>query len=110
MGKIDAGNSPAPRRYCTGKDGISGCAAIGAEGTETEAAVMDRVIEIPSEPVIASSTTSNDTTRPAAAEPRTPAPASLVAGTHVDKKAGTSPPRNKRLHATGTTPTIDGDP
>ena len=48
--------------YCTGKEGVPGCGGIGGEGSATEASAQDHVIEIPSEPVIAKVTTSNECT------------------------------------------------
>ena len=57
---ITANGCPNHYSVCTGKDGPPGCSAIGAEGTDTEAAEQDHVIDIPAYPVIASSTTDNE--------------------------------------------------
>jgi hypothetical protein len=42
---------------CTGKDGVTGCGGVGQEGTDSEANEQDKTIEIPGEPIIATSTT-----------------------------------------------------
>ena len=57
---ITANGCPNHYSICTGKDGPPGCAAIGVEGTDTEAEPQDHVIDIPAYPVIATSTTSNE--------------------------------------------------
>ena len=41
---------------CTGKASITGCGAIGNEGSVTEATDQDATVDIPAEPVIATST------------------------------------------------------
>jgi len=57
---ITANGCPNHYSVCTGKDGPPGCSAVGAEGTDTEAAEQDHVIDIPAYPVIATSTTANE--------------------------------------------------
>lgn len=48
-----------PNHYslCTGKSSLAGCGGIGAEGTASEARDQNKVIEIPAEPVIATTST-----------------------------------------------------
>lgn len=50
-------SSGCPNHYslCTGKAGISGCAAIGSAGTATEAKEQSKSLTIPSSPVLRSS-------------------------------------------------------
>ena len=48
-------SSGCPNHYsvCTGKPKVSSCAAIGQEGTSSEAKAQSKQIEIPAEPVLA---------------------------------------------------------
>ena len=52
---ISASGCPNHYSYCTGKD-IRGCGGNFAEGTETKADVLDLALEIPAEPVLATTT------------------------------------------------------
>ena len=54
---ITANGCPNHYSYCTGKDGLVGCGGKSEEGTSTEAAVQEKSITIPLQPVFAASTT-----------------------------------------------------
>jgi hypothetical protein len=54
---ITASGCPNHYSYCTGKDGLTGCGGVGVEGTASEATEQDNSLQIPANPVIASSTT-----------------------------------------------------
>ena len=51
-------SSGCPNHYsiCTGKPGLTGCGGVGEEGSDSEATDQGKSIEIPAEPVIASTT------------------------------------------------------
>ena len=52
---------PNHEAMCTGKDGVSGCGAIGANGDSTEASVQDVTKVVPASPVLKTRYTADDT-------------------------------------------------
>ena len=57
---ITANGCPNHYAVCTGKVGPPGCAAVGAEGTDTEAEPQDHVVVVPAYPVLAGSPAANE--------------------------------------------------
>jgi len=58
---VTTNSCPNHYSYCTGKDGVSGCGAIGEEGSDTEALVASTSYEIPAEPVLQTTGAVTDT-------------------------------------------------
>jgi len=61
MRTVTTNGCPNHYSYCTGKEGIEGCGAIGEEGSATEAVLASRSYQIPAEPVLQTSGTLTDT-------------------------------------------------
>ena len=58
---IVSAGCPNHESYCTGKDGVPGCGAIGEQGTGTEAGDQGLTVTIPAEPILKDSYTAEDT-------------------------------------------------